>query len=61
MAFLNGFEKAPSLRDKLTSLVIDERRMSIHLLTMNVGQGFKEHNFYGDTLMNVRTSLSETN
>ena len=35
--------------------------MSIYLLARNVGQGSKEHVLDGDSLMNLRTSLSETN
>ena len=35
--------------------------MSIHLLTRNVDQGSKEHVLDGDSLINLRTSLSETN
>ena len=41
MAFLKGFGKTKSWRYKLTRLVIDGRRMSIHLLTRKVGQGSK--------------------
>ena len=61
MAFLKGFGKIPSWRDKITSLVIEGRKMSIHLLTRNVGQGSKEHVFDGDSLINLRTSILETN
>ena len=35
--------------------------MSIDLLTRKVGQGSKEHVFDGDSLMNLRTLISETN
>ena len=35
--------------------------MSVHLLTRNVGQRSKGHVLDGDSLMNLRTSFSETN
>ena len=35
--------------------------MSLHLLTKNVAQESKEHVLDGYSLMNLRTSLSETN
>ena len=59
---LKGFgKKTPFWREKLTSSVNDGRRMSIHLLTRDVGQRSREHVLAGDSLIILRTSISETN
>ena len=54
MAFLKGFGKTPFCRDKLTSLVSDRRRMSIHLLTRKVGHGSSKHVFGWNSSMNLK-------
>ena len=56
---LKGFGKILFSIDKLTSCVNDGRRMSLHLLSRNVSQGSKEHVFARESLINLRTLLSE--
>ena len=46
MACLKGFGKNTFLKRHVSSLVNDGRRISIYLLTRNVGQRSKEHIFF---------------
>ena len=57
IACLKGFGKMPFLRDKLTSLVNEGRRMSMYCFTICVGHGSREHVFEGASLINLRTLL----
>ena len=60
IACLKGFGEMPFLREKFTSFVNEGRRISIHFLTICMGHGSRENVFEGASLINLRTSLSET-
>ena len=50
-AFLNPCGTSPSRSEQLTNLVIDGRRMSMHSLIRNVGNGSNRHDLVGDLLI----------
>ena len=56
-AFLKPSETSPSLSEKLTSLVIDGRRKSMHSLIRNVGNGSNRHDLVGDLLIILPTNV----
>ena len=51
MAFLKPSGTRPSLREQLTNLVIEGRRISKHSLMRKVGHGSKRHDLEGDLLI----------
>ena len=57
-AFLNPSGTSPSRSEQLTNLVIDGRRMSIHSLIRNVGNGSNRLDFVGDLLIILPISYS---
>ena len=59
-AFLNCWGKTPSIRDKLTSFVIDRSKISTQSLRRKVGTGSKIHGFLGDFLIILSISFSKT-
>ena len=60
MAFLKPAGTAPSVREQLTSLVIEGRRISKHSFTRKVGHGSSRQDLVGDLVITFRTSSSET-
>ena len=50
-AFLKPSGTSPSWSEQFTNLVIDGRRMSMHSLIRNVGNGSNRHNLVGDLLI----------
>ena len=61
IAFLKPPGTAPSVREQLTSLVIEGRRISKHSFTRKVGHGSSRQDLVGDLVITFRTSSSETN
>ena len=59
MAFLKPAGTAPSVREQLTSLVI-EGRISKHSFTRKVGHGSSRQDLVGDLVITFRTSSSKT-
>ena len=59
MAFLKPAGKAPSVREQLTSLVIEGRRIAKHSFTRKVGHGSSRQDLVGDLVITFRTSSSE--
>ena len=51
---------APSVREQLTSLVTEGRRISKHSLTRKVGHGSRRQDLVGDLVITFLTSSSET-
>ena len=60
MAFLKPAGTAPSVREQLTSLVIEGRRISKHSFTRKVGHGSSRQDLVGDLVITFRTASSES-
>ena len=60
MAFLKPAGTAPSVREQLTRLVIEGRRISKHSFTRKVGHGSSRQDLVGDLVITFHTSSSET-
>ena len=56
MAFLKPAGTAPSVREQLTSLVIEGRRISKHSFNRKVGHGSSMQDLVGDLVITFRTS-----
>ena len=50
-SFLKLSGTSPSLSEQSTNFVIDGRRMSMHSLIRNVGNGSNKHDLAGDLLI----------
>ena len=55
MAFLKPAGIAPSVREQLTSLVIEGRRISKHSFTRKVGHGSSRQDLVGDLVITSPT------